>query len=372
MPVDNTSSTNNSNNNQNNSLPRPRILTTIPTHLQQNETQIDAIIQQYSEAVEMNYPRRRQMEDAHCFKDPLYKYTGKDGKEHTVAMYALFDGYCGRYAALKAASIVADLCEVELKEYEFDTSDVMKLQKETKILKYENLIETNDERKRELNQQLMMKYNEFERENHQLNELFTRVMTEVFNNMDRIIIESKVDESGCCALVCIIDDCEGEKVVCMANVGDSTGNIIVQNSSGMYDGVIEMSVEHRPHKWNQEERERIENLGGLIFNDRVNGISPVSRSIGDSILKPYVSNEPFCRIEVCDKERHKFVILGSDGLWDYITPTTIPNYLQNYLSEGIPINEYGNKLILQSKRNGSPDNITVFVLQLNDLILPQL
>ena len=91
-------------------------------------------------------------------------------------------------------------------------------------------------------------------------------------------------------------------MICRANVGDSTGNIIcVKPGINEYSIVIEMSVEHRADRSNKDEEERIEQLGGMIYNKRVNETLAVIRTLWDIYLKPYLSNEPFCKTVICDK-----------------------------------------------------------------------
>lgn len=58
----------------------------------------------------------------------------------------------------------------------------------------------------------------------------------------------------------------------------------------------------------------------MIYWDgpRVLGVLAMSRAIGDSYLKPYVSSEP--EVTVTERtEEDEFLILASDGLWDVVT-----------------------------------------------------
>jgi len=63
--------------------------------------------------------------------------------------------------------------------------------------------------------------------------------------------------------------------------------------------------------------------GGFVENDdgcfRVGGVLGVSRAIGDAYLKDYVISDPDVKRHN-RKSKQSFIILGSDGLWDDVTP----------------------------------------------------
>ena len=190
-------------------------------------------------------------------------------------------------------------------------------------------------------------------------------MKEVTQTVDDIIIGERVDESGCCALFCLIDCCETDKMILMANVGDSCGHVYMQNNqTGMISNVYTMSIEHRPSKQNKEEYDRIINLGGLIYDNRVNGQLAVTRALGDVTLKPYVSNEPYCKTFMCNSEQHKYIVLGCDGLWDYVPSINVTTCMEGYIRDNLDFSNYARELVKQSMQNKSSDNISVIVIEL--------
>ena len=107
--------------------------------------------------------------------------------------------------------------------------------------------------------------------------------------------------------------------VIFANCGDSRA---VLSSSK----VVKLATEdHKP--MNPIERERIQNAGGSVMIQRVNGSLAVSRALGDFEYKTVpdkgpreqlVSPEPEVSFwERSDKD--EFVVLACDGIWDVLT-----------------------------------------------------
>lgn len=321
---------------------------------------------QYCHDADMNYPKRRQMEDAHVELDPLYTYIDpKHRRKHVVALYGIFDGHGGRHAALKTADIIGEICETRMKGKGFDSTEVFIENEECKKLQETIDATPSVEKKAQLNEQLKQKHEILAQKIHQLNEVFTEAMKDVMIAVDDVILGERVDESGCCALLCFIDKCGSDKIVCMANVGDSCGYVFEQDpKTADLSGVIEMSVEHRANRMNQEEMDRILDLGGLIYNDRVNGTLAVTRALGDSNLKPFVSNEPFCRTMICNEEKHKLIVLGCDGLWDYVPSSSALLCLDEYIRDYVDFKDYAKNLVRQSIQNRSTDNISAIVIEL--------
>ena len=86
-----------------------------------------------------------------------------------------------------------------------------------------------------------------------------------------------------------------------------------------------MSFDHKPS--NPEEEKRINEAGGTVEWDRVNGNLNLSRALGDFTykenkdLKPsqqMVLWTPDIKIETIDKDT-EFMIIACDGIWDCMT-----------------------------------------------------
>lgn len=66
---------------------------------------------------------------------------------------------------------------------------------------------------------------------------------------------------------------------------------------------------------NTSERLTVEQKGGTLLRDRLQGELALSRSIGDINFKAFMSSEP--EITVHDvTEEDKYLLLGTDGFWN--------------------------------------------------------
>lgn len=318
------------------------------------------IVNRWVHAHDMNYPKRRQMEDAFATSDPLYEY---NNEEHKVALYAVFDGHGGRFCALKSADIVAEIVKTKLKANHIDSTEYMKAYNEHRKIQQEAMKKQKNSQQVKLNPEVDKAQKKLDEEQKKYDEVFKKAMKEVCEAMDSILIDEKDDNSGCCALFCIIDIWGDNCLVSMANVGDTCGYIYEQNDHGHITGCVEMSVEHRPTFMNQEEVDRINGMGGIIFNERINGVIAVSRALGDDGLKPYLSNEPYCRSYMCDRKNNRYIVMGCDGLWDYVSPFQAGELLEKYLKDpSMKFDDFSRAFINQSKFNRSSDNISVIVI----------
>lgn len=133
-----------------------------------------------------------------------------------------------------------------------------------------------------------------------------------------------------------------------------------------------------PHKPNRpDEKVRIESLGGSVIHWgtwRVNGQLAVSRAIGDSDYKPYVSSDPdVTTVELNGSE--DFLVIACDGLWDTVTPQEAADAVYKQLKENKDdLNAVAQTLVSLAKGNGSSDNITiivVFLRPISELLIPE-
>lgn len=133
------------------------------------------------------------------------------------------------------------------------------------------------------------------------------------------------DKSGSTAVACLITPSH----VYLINCGDSRAILASGHrvALGTYD--------HKPI--NPNERERIQNAGGSVMIQRVNGSLAVSRALGDYEYKcvegrgpceQLVSPEP----EVYVHERtlnDEFVVLACDGIWDVMTNDELMEFVHS-------------------------------------------
>ncbi|XP_048375392.1 protein phosphatase 1D [Sphaerodactylus townsendi] len=162
--------------------------------------------------------------------------------------------------------------------------------------------------------------------------------------------------SGTTASVVII---RGSKMY-VAHVGDSGVVLGVQdNPKDNFIRAVEVTQDHKPEL--PKERQRIEGLGGSVINKsgvnrvvwkrpRLTHNGPVRRStvidqipflavaraLGDLWSYDFysgefvVSPEPDTSVHTLDPQKHKYIILGSDGLWNMIPPQEAISMCQDH------------------------------------------
>lgn len=99
-----------------------------------------------------------------------------------------------------------------------------------------------------------------------------------------------------------------QRVLYTANVGDAR---IVLCRKGR---ALRLSYDHKGS--DENEGRRIANAGGLILNNRVNGVLAVTRALGDAYMKDLVTGHPYTTETVIQPDQDEFIILACDGLWD--------------------------------------------------------
>jgi protein phosphatase PTC1 len=102
-----------------------------------------------------------------------------------------------------------------------------------------------------------------------------------------------------------------QRVLYTANVGDAR---IVLCRNGR---ALRLSYDHKGS--DENEGRRVANAGGLILNNRVNGVLAVTRALGDAYMKDLVTGHPYTTETVIQPDQDEFLILACDGLWDVCT-----------------------------------------------------
>ncbi|KAL8539245.1 hypothetical protein ACS0TY_001029 [Phlomoides rotata] len=146
-------------------------------------------------------------------------------------------------------------------------------------------------------------------------EAIEEAVKEGYLTTDSDFLKKEIRGGTCCVTALIH---EGDIVV--SNTGDCRA---VMSRGGVAEA---LTVDHRPSL--DEERKRIENLGGYVDCChgvwRVDGSLAVSRAIGDRHLKQWVTAEPETKVFKIRPEL-EFLILASDGLWDNVRIYNITN-----------------------------------------------
>jgi len=179
------------------------------------------------------------------------------------------------------------------------------------------------------------------------------------------------DKSGSTAICCLIDP---ERIYFL-NVGDSRA-ILVST-----DGRILLATkDHKPS--DQAERQRIQEAGGTVLIQRVNGSLAVSRALGDFEYKnnsnrrpdqQLVSPEPevtsFIRSTKPD-EQIAFIVLACDGIWDVITNEELATYILGRMHVTDDLCEIANTVLDMCLYKGSKDNMSLVIVAFKNAPTP--
>lgn len=139
----------------------------------------------------------------------------------------------------------------------------------------------------------------------------------------------------------------------IANTGDSKA---VLCSAG---AAIDLNELDRPE--NESETLRIRELGGYVTaSGRVNGELGISKAVGDVSLHPFVSWEPTVTSRII-KRSDEFIIMGCDGIWDYVSSQEAVRIVRSTLKYSDPFKSAA-MLRDAAYSHGSTDNISVIVI----------
>ncbi|MEJ2208008.1 MAG: PP2C family protein-serine/threonine phosphatase [Anaerolineae bacterium] len=189
-------------------------------------------------------------------------------------------------------------------------------------------------------------------------------MTQAFLATDRIIADrekesaksySGADFGGAVAVVAYIH----EFTLVVGNAGDAHA---VLDRSGRAE---RLTYAHRAS--DPPEARRIRHAGGKITRRqddlaRVKGQLAVTRALGDTRLKELIIAEPSVR-EVALQPGDERLILGCDGLWDYVDDQDAVDLLrQRRITDAT---EASKTLMKEALWRGSKDDITVIVVSLD-------
>ena len=185
-----------------------------------------------------------------------------------------------------------------------------------------------------------LKYNEYE--------IINQIFLETDNQLERVNFDAT--ESGCtCVLVIHI----GSHIIC-ANTGDSRAILVLDsmgqnNLNDFYE--VPLSYDYKPEM--PEEKQRIELCGGVVEqlkNKNGEGVGPyrvwvkeggypglaMSRSIGDLIGKKLgvIPNPGILEYDL--NESVKFIVVASDGIWEFISNEIVRNIGKQFYKDKNP------------------------------------
>ncbi|XP_055345661.1 uncharacterized protein LOC129593398 [Paramacrobiotus metropolitanus] len=281
------------------------------TRWKENPPRLEPVMLPHKVSVYATRNKRPGMEDRHVVIPDLRATMDLKGIKEPVSFYAVYDGHAG--------AVAASYCAAHLH----------------RLMATSRFFDNN----------------------------VPEALVEAFQATDDLYKEKGLrdnDYSGTTAVVAVIND----NKLHIAWVGDSEA-AIVQNGQAV------RLVEPRHIASDEAERARVTSEGGTVIMNqggwRVGAILTVTRAIGDSTLKPYVTAKPDVRtLELTGNE--DYLVIACDGLWDELDPVGAMQETNRFLREhpDRPL-DVAKALAEKARKSGSMDNITVLVVMLKPL-----
>jgi len=142
------------------------------------------------------------------------------------------------------------------------------------------------------------------------------------------------------------------RVLYTANAGDAR---VVLCRTGK---ALRLSYDHKGS--DHSESKRVQEAGGTILNNRVNGVLAVTRALGDAYMKGLVTGHPYTT-ETVLSPRDEFIILACDGLWDVCTDQHAVELIREQRDPALA----AKVLVDYALKEYSTDNLTVMVVRLD-------
>ncbi|KAE8077669.1 hypothetical protein FH972_016212 [Carpinus fangiana] len=228
---------------------------------------------------------------------------------------------------------------------------------------------------------LLLKGKDFKNIREALQEAFVKADTKLLNWLE---MSGEEDESGSTATVMFI----GNDMLFISHVGDSC---VVLSRSGK---VEVLTNPHRPYGSNKaslQEIKRVRDAGGWINNGRICGDIAVARAFGDMRFKTkknemlkkgvaegkwsekFVSRVQFnADLVVASPDIFQaalgsdveFVLLASDGLWDYMNSSDAVTFVRNQLRQHGDVQLACEALAQEVLDRQSQDNVSIVIADL--------
>lgn len=150
-----------------------------------------------------------------------------------------------------------------------------------------------------------------------------------------------------------------QRVLYTANVGDAR---IVLCRNGR---ALRLSYDHKGS--DENEGRRVASAGGLILNNRVNGVLAVTRALGDAYMKDLVTGHPYTTETVIQADQDEFLILACDGLWDVCSDQEAVDLIRQIQDP----QEASKKLVDHALARFSTDNLSCMVVRFDNKAVRQ-
>ena len=199
----------------------------------------------------------------------------------------------------------------------------------------------------------MKQYQKYEIKNYE--KIFQKTFSSLNDEIKKISNSYKMGSTATIILITKeIDQILGsQKVIYCANIGDTNCELFSKSNCKR------ISYEHRCN--DSVEENRIKKGNGSIINGRVGGIISVTRAFGDFQCKDFgLICEPYINKVNVNCNEKNYLILATDGIWDYISEEDIFFITINNNDSMIIC----KNIIDKAKLNGSTDNMTCMVINL--------
>ncbi|TGO43841.1 hypothetical protein BOTNAR_1173g00010 [Botryotinia narcissicola] len=147
------------------------------------------------------------------------------------------------------------------------------------------------------------------------------------------------------------------RVLYTANVGDAR-IVLCRNGKA-----LRLSYDHKGS--DENEGKRVANAGGLILNNRVNGVLAVTRALGDAYMKDLVIGHPYTTETVIQPDSDEFIILACDGLWDVCSDQEAVDLVRHQQD---PV-AAAKQLVEYALARFSTDNLSCMIVRFNRPLL---
>ncbi|KAJ5812723.1 hypothetical protein N7447_009746 [Penicillium robsamsonii] len=177
--------------------------------------------------------------------------------------------------------------------------------------------------------------------------------TKADTNSENIETPTQATSGTSAVLPKLQDKAIRQRVLYTANVGDAR-IVLCRNGKA-----LRLSYDHKGS--DENEGRRVANAGGLILNNRVNGVLAVTRALGDAYLKDLVTGHPYTTETVIQPDADEFIILACDGLWDVCTDQESVDLIRNVQDA-----QHASKILVDhALARFSTDNLSCMVIRLD-------
>ncbi|KZT40809.1 protein phosphatase 2C [Sistotremastrum suecicum HHB10207 ss-3] len=142
------------------------------------------------------------------------------------------------------------------------------------------------------------------------------------------------------------------RVLYTANAGDARAVLCRAGKA------VRLTYDHKGA--DRQEAKRIQDAGGFVLNNRVNGVLAVTRSLGDSSMKEFVVGSPYTTETVLG-DTDEFLILACDGLWDVASDQKACDLIRDDQDAA----HAAHVLTQYAIDEGTRDNVTTLVVRFN-------